>query len=245
MIVLQMASISLPIALLISAGGIILTLLVATWRISSRLATVSTKLDGLDHVKELTGQLGMIDVGKAASVPDDISEMSDDIDEVAESVSTVDEVADSVDTIERSVTNIDFEGIELALDNLVDGGLPAGNSVKHELEEAGITVVISLSSLEDDETEVSFRFEENIGTRRLAEPITEDDELATFEKERFGAEPRLKAISPRQIEAVIPSSDMDAVVDWVAFMIEKFDEHYLDLRESKDEFDRQLEESLK
>lgn len=231
-------------ALLIAAGGIILSLLLAAWRISSALSEVSTKLDGVNDVQKLTAQIEMTDASATATIPDDISAMRDDLDEVTENVSTVDQMVNSVDTIERSVTTIDFEGIEMAIDDLVDGGLPTGNSVEYELEESGVTVAISLSTMEDERTEVNFRFEENVGTRRLAEPIVEDEELQRMELELFGAEPELHAISPRQIEATVPSSGLDAVGDWAAFLARKFDEYYVELHESKSEFDRVLEDSL-
>lgn len=237
-------AIGTPGSVLIAAAGIVITVLVATWRVASRLSEVSTKLDGLDNVQKLTGQIEMIDAAKAARIPEDISSMRSDIDQVAENASEMTDMASSVDTIERSVTNIDFEGIELAVGTLVDGGLPAGNSVEHELRRSGVTVVVSLSSLEDDRTEVSVRFEENVGARELIEPLLYDDGLTAFELERFETEPNLHAVSPRQLEAVIPSGDLDAVVEWVTVVLDRLDENYVELHESRAEFDDRLEEHL-
>lgn len=186
----------------------------------------------------------MVDASKAATIPDNIQEMSSDVDEVRQQIDKMDDVKSSVTTIERSVTNIDFEGIERAIDSFVDGGLPTGNSVKYTLEEADVDVVISLTSIEEDHTEVNFRFEENVGARNLIESITDNEGLATFEKDLFGEEPGIFAISPRQIEAEVPSGDIEKIVSWAARLVDRFDEEYVHLHESKEEFDSLLENSL-
>ncbi len=187
----------------------------------------------------------MIDASKAARIPDNIEQLGDDLRSVRDQVDDIDHMKSSVTTIERSVTNIDFEGIEQAIDSLVEGGLPTGNSVVYTLEEAGMDVVISLSAIENDHTEVNFRFEENIGARNLVESITDDEGLATFEQELFGEEPGIYAISPRQIEADVPSGDMEKIVNWAARLVKRFDEEYVHLHESKEEFDELLEKNLR
>lgn len=228
-------------AILLGAGGLVISLLIVVYR----LGQLNAKLDGLDSVSQLTGQLAMIDISKARSIPNNVSEMRNDLDDVVDEIGKFEGMAKSVDTIERSVTNIDFQGIERAIDQLVDGGLPTGNSVKYTLEEAGIDLVVSLTSADYEETEVSFKFEGNVGTRNLISPITEDDEFAEYEIDKFGREAGLHSVSPREIIGVVPTSDIDAVVDWVSRILELFDENYIELHQSKDEFDSRLEKNLK
>lgn len=236
----MLLQVQLSNAILIGAAGVALSILFLTYRVGQ----LKSKLDGLSHVTKLTGQIEMIDASKAATVPDNIEHMRDDLESMRNEVSNIDDVKSSVTTIERSVTNIDFEGIELAIDSLVDGGLPTGNSVRYTLEEAGIDVVISLSAIEDDHTEVNFRFEENVGAKNLVDSVTDDEGMATFEKELFGEEPGIYAISPRQIEAEVPSGEMEKIVKWAARLVNRFDKEYIRLHESKDEFDELLESSL-
>jgi len=233
--------IQLNVAILLGAAGVALSILFLTYRVGQ----LKSQLDNLSEVSKLTGQIEMIDASKAATIPDTIQEMRQDLTGMRRQVSKIDDVKSSAETIERSVTNIDFEGIENAIDSLVDGGLPTGNSVVYTLEEVGIDVIISLSAIEDDHTEVNFRFEENVGARNLVESVTDDEGLATFEQELFGEEPRIYVISPRQIEASVPSGDMEKIVSWAARLVERLDIEYIRLHKSKEEFDELLEENLK
>lgn len=227
-------------AILIGAGGVALSILFLVYRVGQ----LKSQLDNLGEVNKLTGQLELIDASKAATIPDNIDQMSDDLQSMRSQVDKVDSVKGSVETIERSVTHIDFEGIERAIDQFVEGGLPAGNSVEYTLEQADVDVVISLSAIEDDYTEVNFRFEENIGARNLLDSLTDDEGLATFEEDLFGEEPGIYAISPRQMEAEVPSGDIEKIVKWAARLVQRLDDEYVRLHESKDEFDELLEESL-
>jgi hypothetical protein len=233
--------IQLNVAILLGAAGVALSILFLTYRVGQ----LKSQLDNLSEVSKLTGQIEMIDASKAATIPDTIQEMRQDLTGMRRQVGKIDDVKSSAETIERSVTNIDFEGIENAIDSLVDGGLPTGNSVVYTLEEVGIDVIISLSAIEDDHTEVNFRFEENVGARNLVESVTDDEGLATFEQELFGEEPRIYVISPRQIEASVPSGDMEKIVSWAARLVERLDIEYIRLHKSKEEFDELLEENLK
>lgn len=177
----MLLQIQLNVAILLGAAGVALSILFLTYRVGQ----LKSQLDNLSEVSKLTGQIEMIDASKAATIPDTIQEMRQDLTGMRRQVGKIDDVKSSAETIERSVTNIDFEGIENAIDSLVDGGLPTGNSVVYTLEEVGIDVIISLSAIEDDHTEVNFRFEENVGARNLVESVTDDEGLATFEQELF------------------------------------------------------------
>jgi len=226
---------------LLAAGGVVLSILFLVYRVGQ----LKSQLDNLSEVSKLTGQIEMIDASKVVTIPDNIQQISDDLNGIRSQVDKIDNMKSSIMTIERSVTNIDFEGIEQAIDSFVDGGLPTGNSVEYTLKEAGIDVVISLSAIEDDHTEVNFRFEENVGARNLVESLTDDEGLATFERDLFGEEPGMYAISPRQIEVKVPSGDMEKIVSWAARLVEQFDDEYIRLHESKDEFDELLKKNLK
>lgn len=227
-------------SILLGAAGVALSIVILAYQVGQ----VKSKLDGLDDVSKLVGQLQMLDISKAAAIPDNVETMRDDLDEVNENVQQIDGMGESISTIERSVTNIDFEGIERAVDSFVDGGLPTGNSVEYTLERADIDVVISLSSMDEAETKVNFRFEENVGAQNLVDTLAADEQLAAYEESVFGKEPGVYAISPRQIEAEVPSEDMEKIVEWAAELVDKFDETYIELRESKDEFDSLLEQNL-
>ncbi len=91
------------------------------WRISSKLTEVSTKLDGLDHAQSLNTKLEMMDASEAAAIPDDITAMRDSLSDINDDLDGIEDVRNSVSTIERSVTNVDFQGIERAVEQLSDG----------------------------------------------------------------------------------------------------------------------------
>lgn len=219
-------------SILLGAAGVILTLL----GVSYKIGQLTNSLEGLDDVSKLSTQVETLvssfDVSRLTQIPSDI-----------------DDVRDSIGNIEEAVTSVDFREmqnkIEQILRGIGDGGeLPTPNSVRYDLPESGSAVTISISGKSESAAQVNFRFDEDLKVRLLADLITEDEELSQLEMDLFGAEPSLRVPSPRQVNFVIPSGDIDAIAEWVPEMVERLDQYIVETADMEEEFDERVGEAL-
>lgn len=116
--------------------------------------------------------------------------------------------------------------------------------MEYSLEQSELRVVVSLSSVDDGETNINIAFDESVGARELGELAADNDQLATLEHQLFDAEVYMYAPSPRQIQVDLPTEDLEDTVVWVREMIEVLDETYMKINRTQREFDSLLEERL-
>ena len=218
------------------------------WQISN----LNSKLDNVDGISESVNTLSTkletltstYDMSSVIDIKNDIRGINDSMDEVSSHADQIDGIGDSVNTIEDSITNVSLTRMENLLEDL-GTSLTARNSVKHTMERSGVETVVSLTSVDEGRIEVSFRFSENIEARSIATMLGEDEEVDRKEAEFFGEETGVRATSPREMSFNVKTEDMDAVANWVQFIVDKIDQYYTRLTVAKEEFDSKVETVLK
>lgn len=240
-------------AIIVSAAGIIITMFVTIYYVGKWTGKISDKLDSLNDVSTLSTQIQTItstfDFTSASRVPENIESLSNDVTNVTDQMAVMDSLDSSIDNIEAAITSVDLKGIEEAIERLFENefgdGLPMGNSVQHTLERSGIDVAISLSALGEGGMQVTFRFGQNVKTSALTQLLEEDEELGHYEQEQFGSESDLSIPSPRQLNFVIYSRDMDSVTEWVPRILDEIDQYLIESETREDEFDEKVSEALR
>lgn len=237
--------------LFFTGASLLIGLLVVAWKLG---AVANGMNRAADNAAKLNGQLqtvtDSIDVQRAGSMPDNIEKITDDMEQITETVVSLEDVDDSVDNIEAAITAVDLKGIEEAVERLFtdsfgEDSLPIGNSVHYTLDESGIEVAISLAAMDEHATQVNFRFDKEIRTGAITDLLANDEELGQLEDRLFGEQSSIAVPSPRQLNFTVPTSDMDAITEWVPKMVDRMDDYILQTTESANEFDERVAEALK
>lgn len=178
-----------------------------------------------------------------------VERVTEDVGRIARAVDSLESVDDSVDNIEAAVTAVDLKGIEQAVERLLadsfgDGSLPVGNSVRYTLRESGVDVVISLVAVGDEATRVNVRFDEEVRSGAISDLLADDEDLARVEADLFDGRSSTSVPSPRQINFTVPTSNVDAVTQWVPATVGRLDEYILETSASAAEFDERVAEAL-
>lgn len=237
----------------LSAAGVIVTILLAAggliWSISKLSSKLDTANDVSSSIDTLSGRLNAImdtyDMSMVSDVRNDIRGINEDVNEIATNMEMINDMNQSVNIIEESITDVDLEGMEDALKRLSDEGFSAGNSVEHTLELSAIDILISLEYLASGKTRISIEAKEDIEARTLSDVLAMDDVLDEFERDLFEGEvPTHRATSPRHLRFDVPSDDMDKIAQWVEHVVDRIDLHHSNLSDARNEFDATVEEVL-
>lgn len=235
-----LGSLSLSISILVAAIGL-----------SRRLSRLSVRLEDADELSEpitsLSEKIDTVtntyDMSALSDVRNDIRGINDSMDEVSAHVDEIDDISRSVDTIEASITNVSLTTMEEILED-IGGAFSDRNSVRYQMERSGIEAVISLTSIEEQEIEVRFRFSEPIEARTIAERMSGDKAFTEQEVDILGAETGVYSTSPRDLTFQVETDDMDAIAAWVERTVDQIDQLYTRLSEAQEEFDSKVEETL-
>lgn len=208
-------------------NSVAISILIGTAALWYRLGQLSSKLDGLNNVDRLIGMLDGMDVGQLSRRIRHVSE-------------EIDDMSHSINTIEASIKRVDFQGLQAAVEELLDGGAHTGNSVEYTLPESEIDVVFSLSNRAPEKTIFEVRTSHGLEADTVQQQLTENNEKINRLTETVQTEFSIQSYAPYAFEVLIRTDDMDRISEFIEELVTIMDEIYKETRSLEDTFDERV-----